>query len=48
LICVGILGEYVGRTYRESKRRPLYLVREQFGGLEQAAAERQLRMRRAA
>lgn len=24
---IGILGEYLGRTYRESKRRPLYVVR---------------------
>jgi polyisoprenyl-phosphate glycosyltransferase len=25
---IGILGEYVGRTYAESKRRPLYVVQE--------------------
>ena len=24
---IGILGEYLGRTYLESKRRPVYLVR---------------------
>ena len=28
LLCVGLLGEYVGRIYRESKRRPLYVVAE--------------------
>ena len=27
LISVGVLGEYIGRIYMESKRRPLYLVR---------------------
>lgn len=28
LITVGLLGEYVGKTYMESKQRPLYLVRD--------------------
>ena len=28
LICVGILGEYIGRLYDEAKGRPLYIVRE--------------------
>jgi dolichol-phosphate mannosyltransferase len=31
LICVGILGEYIGRIYEEVKRRPLYVVRETLG-----------------
>lgn len=28
LLAVGILGEYVGKTYLESKARPIYLVRD--------------------
>lgn len=31
LICVGILGEYIGRIYNEVKSRPLYVVQEYLG-----------------
>ncbi len=31
LTCVGIIGEYVGRTYGEAKHRPLYFVQERLG-----------------
>jgi polyisoprenyl-phosphate glycosyltransferase len=33
LVCIGILGEYIGRIYEEIKGRPLYTVKET-GGLE--------------
>jgi glycosyltransferase involved in cell wall biosynthesis len=28
LVCLGIIGEYLGRTYNESKRRSLYVVQD--------------------
>ncbi|MBQ8612506.1 MAG: glycosyltransferase family 2 protein [Oscillospiraceae bacterium] len=28
LLCIGILGQYLSKTYLETKRRPLYLIRE--------------------
>ena len=31
LICLGILGEYVGRVYEEVKRRPLWVLRDGAG-----------------
>jgi dolichol-phosphate mannosyltransferase len=31
LLCLGILGEYLGRIYGEAKRRPLYIVQERRG-----------------
>ena len=28
LFCIGIIGEYVGRTFEQSKNRPIYVARE--------------------
>lgn len=34
LFCLGIVGQYLSKTYMEVKRRPIYLVREEIGGEE--------------
>ncbi len=40
LIVIGIMGEYLGRTYLESKRRPLFIVERVIGdGVSRSAAE---------
>ena len=26
LLCLGVFGEYLGRLYMESKRRPLFII----------------------
>lgn len=31
LISLGIIGLYIGRQYRETKRRPLYIISDKFG-----------------
>ena len=28
LLCIGILGQYLSKTYLETKRRPIYIERE--------------------
>ena len=47
LISLGIIGEYVGRVYGETKRRPLFLIRERLGFTDRTlslpAAERRHR-----
>lgn len=31
LVCIGILGAYIGRIYDEVKQRPLYIVKQKWG-----------------
>ncbi len=31
LLCMGIIGEYLGRMYDEAKARPLYLIQDRWG-----------------
>ena len=28
MLCIGIVGQYLAKTYLETKNRPIYLVRE--------------------
>ncbi|MHA6483237.1 glycosyltransferase family 2 protein [Paenibacillus sp. strain BS8-2] len=37
LLLLGVIGEYIGRIYDESKNRPLYIVRETLGYAEREA-----------
>ncbi|TAN03679.1 MAG: glycosyltransferase [Rhodanobacteraceae bacterium] len=36
LVCTGILGEYIGRTYMQSKGRPLYIISDRAEGTDSA------------
>jgi glycosyltransferase involved in cell wall biosynthesis len=31
LVSIGLLGEYIGRIYLETKQRPTYLIRRTYG-----------------
>lgn len=37
LIGIGVIGEYIGRIYSESKQRPIYLIRQRFDPTEALA-----------
>lgn len=39
LFCLGILGQYLSKTYIEVKKRPIYLLREEVGGCEAEKSE---------
>lgn len=43
MFCLGILGEYIGRIYTESKQRPLFLIRDVIRSESPAEAEVQRR-----
>ena len=36
LLCLGLMGEYIGRIFVETKRRPLYVIKEVFRGVPAA------------
>ena len=40
MLVLGIMGEYLGRIYVESKNRPLYITREEFSSTPSSAPDR--------
>ena len=39
LFCIGIIGEYVGRTFEQSKDRPIYIAKEVLNYEDEAKKE---------
>lgn len=39
LFCIGIIGEYVGRSFEQSKRRPIYIAKEILDYVQPAATD---------
>jgi glycosyltransferase involved in cell wall biosynthesis len=35
LLSIGVIGEYIGRIYMQTKNRPLYIIEKKFGKFEQ-------------
>lgn len=35
LLCIGIIGKYIGKIFMETKKRPVYIVKETEKKLEQ-------------
>jgi dolichol-phosphate mannosyltransferase len=31
LLSLGVIGQYIGRLYREIKQRPLYIIKDKVG-----------------
>jgi glycosyltransferase involved in cell wall biosynthesis len=35
LLSIGVIGEYIGRIYMQTKNRPLYVIEERYGNFDQ-------------